>query len=260
MSSAGSSVLEGSTQQAINLQIINQLGVIGKRLDAIEKKGKNKTSNASKIKGKSVRSSANDPPVTLPTQQPMVSPIPTLHALRSDALIQAQVDQRLRDLVDENKSGTKIKSMRGGAVDVVSHRVKWPQEYVLSGSKKERIQYDQLLVTLWVAGFCCIMKEENHVENKEHMLDYLIQLLEDANDFSWDAAKSSHAILLCRMEQGEVKNYMQVEKNDRIRRANAQRHGVGTSSQNSKSQAQKNPPGLLLACTLTKVVVPIQKL
>ena len=54
--SAGSSVLEGSTQQAINLQILNQLSSIGKRLDAIEKKGKNKTNDASKIKGKCIRS------------------------------------------------------------------------------------------------------------------------------------------------------------------------------------------------------------
>ena len=54
----------------------------------------------------------------------MVSPLPNLYALRSDALIQAQVEQRLRDLVDENKSDTKIKSMRGGSVDVVvSHRL-----------------------------------------------------------------------------------------------------------------------------------------
>ena len=36
----GSSVLEGSTQQAINLQILNQLGNIARQLDAIEKKGK----------------------------------------------------------------------------------------------------------------------------------------------------------------------------------------------------------------------------
>ena len=64
-----------------------------------------------------------------------------------------------------------------------------------------------------MAGFRRIMREESHVENKENMLDYLIQLLQDANDFSWDAAKASHAILLCRMEQGDVKNYMQVEKN-----------------------------------------------
>ena len=113
----------------------------------------------------------------------MVSPLPNLQASRSDVLIQAHVEQRLGDVV-------------------VSHRVKWPQEYVLSGSKKEKIQYDQLSITQWVAGFCRIMKEENHVENKEHMLDYLIQLLEDANDFSSDAAMASHAVLLCRMESG----------------------------------------------------------
>ena len=55
------------------------------------------------------------------------------------------------------------------------------------------------------------------------MLDYL-SLLDDAQDFSWEAAKASHAVLLCRMEQGEIENYSQVEKIDRIWRPNAQRH------------------------------------
>ena len=49
------------------------------------------------------------------------------------------------------------------------------------------------------------------------MLDYLIALM-DANDFSWDVARASHAVLLCRMEQGEVKNYCDTDKLDRIRR------------------------------------------
>ena len=158
--------------------------------------------------------------------------------------------------MDEDKSGTKIKSLRGGLVDVVlSQRVKWAQEYALSGSKKERLQYDQLSVTHWVAGFCRIMKEEN-VENKEHMLDYLIQLLEDTSNFSWDEA---NAVLLCRMEHGDVKNYMQVEKVDRIRRANAQRYVVGSgSNQNLKSQAPRttrSTPCLYFnksSCTHTK--------
>ena len=39
---------------------------------------------------------------------------------------------------------------------------------------------------------------------KEHMLDYVINLLENANDFSWASAKASHAVLLFRVEQGEV--------------------------------------------------------
>ena len=69
----------------------------------------------------------------------------------------------------------------------------------------------------------------------------LIALMEDANDFSLDAARASHAILLCRMEQGEVKSYTETDKLDRIRRANALRH-VATSldeAQNSQKKSKK---------------------
>ena len=49
------------------------------------------------------------------------------------------------------------------------------------------------------------------------MLDYLILLMQDAQDFSWDAARASHAVLLCRIEQRKVQDYSQTEKLDRIR-------------------------------------------
>ena len=88
------------------------------------------------------------------------------------------------------------------------------------------------------------MKEESDLSLREHMLDYIIALLEDASDFSWAAAKASHAVLLCHMEQGEVSNFSQVEKNDRIRQANAQKHNqgeqnaIGTSNVVKKSRAK----------------------
>ena len=75
--------------------------------------------------------------------------------------------------------------------------MKWPHEYDLSGSIKERTTYYQLSVTQWVCGFCRIMKEEKNNNVKEHMLDCIISLFNDANDFSWNAAKASHAVLLC---------------------------------------------------------------
>ena len=53
------------------------------------------------------------------------------------------------------------------------------------------------------------------------MLEYLISIMDDANDLSWTFAKASHAVLLCRMEQGEVKDYSDTLAIDRIRRANA---------------------------------------
>ena len=49
------------------------------------------------------------------------------------------------------------------------------------------------------------MREETNQNSKDAMLDYLISLLDNANNFSWSATKASHAVLLCRMEQGEIK-------------------------------------------------------
>ena len=37
-------------------------------------------------------------------------------------------------------------------------------------------------------------------------------------------AKSSHAVLLCQMEQGEIEDFSCTDQIDGIRRANAQRH------------------------------------
>ena len=47
---------------------------------------------------------------------------------------------------------------------------------------------------------------------REHMLDYVIDLLDDATDFSWASAKASHVVLLCLMEQGEIKSWSETEK------------------------------------------------
>ena len=147
-----------------------------------------KSSDVSKLKSKNTKKTiVPHTQVTLPPTQVSAQSLPDLYFLRNDAYIQAQVEQRLKNLVEDNRSGTKIKSLRGGSVEVVvPNRIKWPQEYVLAGSKKERVQYDQLSMPQWVAGFCRIMKEERNLENKDSMLDHLISLFEDVQDFSWD--------------------------------------------------------------------------
>ena len=89
------------------------------------------------------------------------------------------------------------------------------------------------------------MKEEKNLKNKDSILDYFISLFEDVQDFSWDTARASHAVLLCRMEQGEVQNYTDTEKINRIRHANAQRHlAPSTSTVNLKKQSQKTNKSL----------------
>ena len=87
----------------------------------------------------------------------------------------------------------------------------------------------------WMAGFCRTMKEENCIQNKDAMLDYLISLLDDCNDFSWASTKAFHAVLGCRMEQGEIKDYTQTDSIGRIRRAHAQRHGPPSTRNLSKN-------------------------
>ena len=49
------------------------------------------------------------------------------------------------------------------------------------GLKKERITYDQFTIVQWVFVTPC----RGESKMKEHMLDYLISLMDDAMDFSW---------------------------------------------------------------------------
>ena len=110
---------------------------------------------------------------------------------------------------------------------------------MLTGSTKERVSYNQLTPIQWMAGFCRTIKEEKNIEMKEHMLDYVIALLEDANDFSWGAAKASHAVLLCRMEQGEISDFSDTPKIDRIRLADAQKHTTSNTSASQNASVKK---------------------
>ena len=81
--------------------------------------------------------------------------------------------------------------------------------------------------------FFLIMREESCQNKKNCMLDYLIALLDDSNNFSWQAAKTSHTVLLCRMEQlGEVTSWSDTKKIDWIRCPNAQRHVVPSQISN----------------------------
>ena len=108
----------------------------------------------------------------------------------------------------------------------VNHKVRWPHEFVLYSPNKDRITYNHLSPVQLMAGFCRSIQEESDTKIREHMLDDVIDLLDDATDFSWALAKASHAVLLCRMEQGEIGSWLETEKIDRVRWAHAQRHNT----------------------------------
>ena len=91
-----------------------------------------------------------------------------------------------------------------------------------------------------MAGFCRIMREEKCQTRKAHRLDYFTSLLDDLNDCSWQAAKASLRVLLCRMEQCEVTSWSQVDKIDQIWRANAQKHLLPSHVMNGNQKFKKN--------------------
>ena len=130
-----------------------------------------------------------------------------------------------------NEKGT-FKSQSGGTETVwVKQQVPWPQNFILGGPNKGRVNYNSLSIYQWVSGFCQIVKEEVNSENKHAMLDYISDLMDDVQDFGWNPAKASHTVLLCRMEEGKV-TWQETAKIDRIRRSNAQRSSNAQSGPN----------------------------
>ena len=122
--------------------------------------------------------------------------------------------------------------------------VDWPQNFILTGTSKTRPTYDDLSITQWVAGFIRCIQEEKSECNRASMLDYMGNFMEDASDFSWEAAKASHAILLTNMEGDRLK-WGDMEKIDCIRRAHAQGHitpqgSVTRAFKKSKISSTKN--------------------
>ena len=168
--------------------------------------------------------------------------MPSLAAIRSNTRIQRDIEDRLEQLKAFNGQETiqgKLKSQRGGNQDImVKRKVDWPQNFVLTGTTKTRPSYDALSIFQWVAGFGRIIQEESNAEIKNCMLEYLTELMEDAQDFSWTSAKASHAVLLCRMEEGRV-DWNDTAKIERIRRANAQRSQTQHSNQQTSWNKDK---------------------
>ena len=230
----------GLTSQAsgtdLNMQILAELKSLGGRMTAMEKKMSDTTSG--EFNQRSMVSQAAAVAATTPSMAQLEEVvIPSVASLQGTPHIQAEVDRRLKHLAELNEAG-KLKSQRGGSDTVwVKKQVPWPQNFILGGSNKSRMSYDNLSWCQWVSGFAMIAREENNLEVKNAMLDYLSEIMEDANDFSWQSAKASHAVLLCRMEEGKV-DWADTPKIDRIRRAHAQRAPPQNLASSNKSKSE----------------------
>ena len=165
-------------QTLINQRILSQLDAIGKQLCVIESSA---SVASSKVKNSGSGCGSTTASSSLPCsskEDTMHAKLPDLHSIRHNKLIQEQVEEHIRQLSNSDKKGMdlRIKSQRGGSVDIyVKEKIKWP--YVLAGNTKDRVTYNQLNITQFMAGFCRIMREESCQKMKDHMLDYLISRL-----------------------------------------------------------------------------------
>ena len=216
-------------------------------------KSAKKTNDSAKLKKSKVKaktSVANTGAKVVHAASPPVQAVDNIilaSRLREEAIIQEEVQSGLRHLAKNVKQRmNKSKSQRGGAVDVsVDHKVRWPHYFVLADKNKDRATYNNFSPVQWMVGFCWTIREESDVKVREQMLYYVIDLLDDATDFPWASPKASHAMLLCRMEQGVIKSWLETDKIDRVRRAHPQRHNSYQSStertQDKNTSAKTTP-------------------
>ena len=164
----------------MSTKILQELQSLSGRMSKIEEKVNTQQQPASPVEPAATSQTStntSDPELDLM--------IPTMEALKKSTTIQAAVDTRLRELSSLSEKG-KFKSQRGGSETVwVKNEVPWPHNHVLSGSNKSRTSYDALSLSQWVAGFSCIIREEVDPSVKNHMLEYMTDLMEDSNDFGW---------------------------------------------------------------------------
>ena len=227
---------EANATMDTNAQILHELKNLNVRMTTMEQKVHSLDEQSSPAR--SSRSTASKDPADEQDEELI---LPMISSLRSSRRIQDEVDDRIKELQMLSHKG-KCKSQRGGSETVfVKKEIPWPQNYILGGSSKNRVSYDNLSISQWVSGFASIIRDEKDPNVKQCMLDYLTEIMDDSHDFGWKTAKGAHAVLLCRMEEGRV-TWQDTDKIDRIRRAYAQKVYQGASGSNSRKTHGKDVP------------------
>ena len=222
----------------------SKMNLMEKRLATTEKQLQASTSTYQQ-QGKSTKVKRKVPAVPQPQTMEEDSSdaelvMPSRKFIKEDPNIQQQVKARMEELkhINDRDCQGKFKSQRSVNDDVtVKFKIPWPQNQVLSGSNRSRPSYDQLNVFQWVSGFARFAQDESNIDVKNKMLEYLADLMEDAQDFSWASAKAAHAVALCRMEDGKL-SWKDTQGLDRVRRAHAQKN-IGASNSNNGGSGNK---------------------
>ena len=137
----------------VSLQILSQLQQLGDKIDLIGRRvqrteaalGQGTSQASSSSASSHIFSNQNVLSQGINAECTGESVVPSQGYLRNNESVQAEVDKRLSELAQINESATKgrLKSQCAGPGDITVKRVvDWPQNFILTGSRKTRPSYD----------------------------------------------------------------------------------------------------------------------
>ena len=143
--------------------------------------------------------------------------IPSIQALRTTAVNQDLVQQRLQELnhltlPHHQGNSTHYHLLQPGSTQVPNKPkgknekvdVVWPQHCAFVGHLRARVSYEQLTQAQFVLGFLRSVQEEQGIYIKGNMIEYLTELFQNVCDHNLQAAKGAHLVVMTKMEEGLI--------------------------------------------------------
>ena len=181
--------------------------------------------------------------------------IPSIQALRTTAVNQDLVQQRLQQLnqyalpQQPGNSLSHIPPPHTAPVLTSKPKTKkekievtWPQDCAFVGHLRARVTYDQLTQAQFVLGFLRSVQEESDMYVRSNMIEYLTELFQNVCDHSWQAAKGAHLVVMTKMEEGLI-TWNDLKKVNKVRKTYVNSNNSSHSSQGDNSNSNHNKKG-----------------
>ena len=137
-----------------------------------------------------------------------------------------------------SKKGRRLKSGREKtASDFIKVEMEWPHYH-----DRKPAHYDDLAAVEFVHGYLTSVLEGNHnARTKDHMLRHLKDLMLDESEFSFEAARNCHGIVLQHLEQARL-TWADKDRLQELRRKYAQRRLSEESKSNKSARDRDRTP------------------
>lgn len=172
--------------------------------------------------------------------------------------LDAKVRQRMKTLLllsdsDESDGGSDSEKSRRShrkgkksgrartADDYVLHEIDWPHLHVYRGASRTPAKFEELSVQEFAFGYmACVHGKGVDSTQRALMLRHFQALMQDAMEFSWEATRNCHGIILAQMEMGRL-SWEDSDQLHELRRIYAQKAPSTTSAPHKRSGGKDGP-------------------